>query len=123
MLTTIQIFLLIFVLFFLSRVFLRSKEKVISSKTALFWISVWVIALIGILLPATTTKIAAFFGVGRGVDIIVYVALSVLFYLVFRLYVMIEDVRRDITTIVREIALSSSSPIHKTRQKRKKLTS
>lgn len=108
MLTTIQIFLVIFIVFFLSRVYLRSREKVISTKTAIFWILVWAIALIGVILPTTTSKIAAFFGVGRGVDVILYLAISLLFYLVFRLYVMIEDVRREITSLVREIALANS---------------
>lgn len=117
MLTTIQIFLVVFIVFFLSRVFLRSREKVISAKTAIFWMFVWAIALIGVILPATTSKIAAFFGVGRGVDVILYLALSLLFYLVFRLYVMIEDVRREITSLVREIALANTAK-KKSRRKR-----
>ena len=107
MLTSIQIVLLIFILFFLSRVFLRFREKVISTKNALFWTIIWISALIGVILPGTTTKIASFFSVGRGVDAIIYIALSVLFYLVFRIYVMIEDLRRDITTIVRNVALKN----------------
>lgn len=118
MLTTIQIFLLIFIAFFLSRVFLRSREKVISAKTSLFWTIVWIIALIGILLPATTSKIATLVGVGRGVDVIIYLALSLLFYLVFRLYVMIEDIRREITSLVREIALSNIKKKNKPRTRK-----
>ena len=109
MLTTIQLFLLVFIIFFLSRVYLRSREKVISTKASLFWLSVWVIALIGVILPATTSKIASLLGVGRGVDVILYLAISLLFYLVFRLYVVIEDVRREITALIREIALANSS--------------
>ena len=105
MLTSIQILLLTFILFALSRVILRSREKILSSQTTLFWIFIWLAALIGILLPATTTRIAEFFGVGRGVDVIVYISLSLLFYLVFRIYVMIEDLRHETTFLVRHIAL------------------
>lgn len=119
MLTSIQIFLLALILFFISRVFLRARENVIPKKTALFWSLIWLSALTGILLPKTTTKIAEFFGVGRGVDIIVYVSLSLLFYLVFRLYVMIEDIRRDITSLVRQIALQNASSFKKTNPKKK----
>ena len=108
MLTAIQLVLLIFIIFFLSRVYLRVREKVITVKTAIFWTIVWMVALIGILLPATTTKIASFFGVGRGVDVILYLAVSLLFYLVFRIYVMIEDLRHEITEIVRHIALQKT---------------
>lgn len=108
MLTTIQIFLLFFVLFALSRVILRIREKVLPAKTGFFWILIWLAALAGILLPATTTKIASLFGVGRGVDVIVYLSLALLFYLVFRIYVMIEDLRHEITYLVRQIVLQNS---------------
>lgn len=107
MLTSIQIVLLIFIFFFLSRVYLRYREKVITTRTAFFWTIIWIMALVGVLLPGTTTKIASFFSVGRGVDAIIYIALTILFYLVFRIYVMIEDLRRDITTIVRSVALKN----------------
>lgn len=109
MLTPIQILFLTFILFALSRVILRAREKVISKKNALFWTLIWLAALIGILLPATTTKIAQFFGVGRGVDVIVYISLSLLFYLVFRIYVMIEDLRHENTYLVRQIAFLKPS--------------
>lgn len=108
MLTTIQIILLVFITFFLSRVYLRSKEKVIPVKTAFFWTLIWVFALVGIILPATTSKIASFFGVGRGVDVILYLGMSVLFYLVFRIYVMIEDLRRELTKIVRNVGIQNA---------------
>ncbi len=110
MLTTIQIVLLAFIIFAISRVILRVKEKVLSTQSALFWLLIWLAALIGILLPATTTRIAGIFGVGRGVDVIVYISLALLFYLVFRIYVMIEDIRHEITILVRQIALQKSSP-------------
>ncbi len=109
MLTAIQIILLVFITFFLSRVYLRSKEKLIPAKMALFWTVIWLLALAGILLPSTTTQIAALFGVGRGVDIIVYLGISILFYLVFRIYVMIEDLRREVTKVVRTIALQNAA--------------
>lgn len=119
MFTTIQILLLAFVIFAISRVYLRSKEKVLSSKATIFWLLIWGAALLGISLPATTTRLADFFGVGRGVDVIVYISLVLLFYLVFRIIVMIEDLRHEITAIVREIGLSNS-PRKKYRRKAKK---
>ena len=120
MFTAIQIFLLAVVIFEISRVCLRLKEGVITTRMAFFWFLIWVAALVGIALPATTTKIAEFFGVGRGVDIIVYISLALLFYLVFRIYVMIEDLRHQITYIIREIALSGSSKIRKNPKRSKK---
>lgn len=120
MFTAIQILLLAFVIFAISRVYLRLKENVISTKVATFWFLIWTAALVGVSLPATTTGIAGFLGVGRGVDIIVYISMALLFYLVFRIYVMIEDLRHQITYIIREIALSNSSKIRKRHKKHKK---
>lgn len=109
MLTTIQILLLAFILFALSRVILRSRERVISAQATIFWVLIWLAALIGTLMPQTTTSLAAVFGVGRGVDVIVYISLALLFYIVFRMFVLIEDLRHEITSLIRQIALQNSS--------------
>lgn len=118
MLTTIQIVLVLFSVFALTRVFLRFREKVITQKTAFFWTFIWFSALIGILLPKTTTQIASIFGVGRGVDVIVYISLALLFYLVFRIYVMIQDIRHEITDIIRKVAISQSLKSPNSKNKR-----
>jgi len=119
MLTTIQIFLIAFIFFAISRVFLRLREKILSPQASLFWFLIWLAALVGVILPVTTTRIAALIGVGRGVDVIVYISLALLFYLVFRIYVMIEDIRHEITFLIRQLALQNSSQ-KRSRQRVKK---
>ena len=119
MLTPIQIVLLIFTLFAISRVYLRTKEKLLTPKTSIFWFLIWLAAATGIILPTTTSNLAQIFGVGRGVDVIVYLSLILLFYLVFRIYVMIEDLRHEITFIVRQVALQKT-PIKKLRKRSKR---
>ena len=59
-------------------------------------------------MPQTTTSLASVFGVGRGVDVIVYISLALLFYIVFRMFVMIEDLRHEITNLIRQIALQNT---------------
>lgn len=108
MLTTIQILLLAFVIFAISRVILRLREKVISTQAAVFWSVIWLAALAGILMPETTTSLASVFGVGRGVDVIVYISLALLFYISFRMFVLIEDLRHEITNLIRQIALQNT---------------
>lgn len=113
MLTPIQIILLVFTFFALSRVYLRAKEKIISTQASLFWFLIWFAAAVGIILPTTTVNIAEFFGVGRGVDVIVYLSLVMVFYLIFRIFVMLEDLRHEITFLIRKIALQNSSKLTK----------
>lgn len=119
MLTTIQILLLAVVLFAFSRVLFRHRDKIISTKMAIFWSIIWLGALVVILLPTTTSQIAEIFGVGRGVDVIVYISLTLLLYLVFRLYVMVEDLRHEITDLVRQVALKESSKLVKKPRRKK----
>lgn len=109
MITTIQALLIVFVIFAASRVFLRYREKAISPGLFVFWSILWIVALLVVVSPPITSKFASYFGIGRGVDFIVYISLSLLFYLIFRLYVMIEDLRHEITFLVRHMALQKSS--------------
>ena len=67
---------------------------------------VWVAAGSAVFLPATTSTVADLFGVGRGVDLVVYVSIIALFYLVFRIYDKVERVENDVTRLVREDAVN-----------------
>ncbi len=70
-----------------------------------FWSVLFTSAIFAVFLPSQTTKIAEFVGIGRGVDLMVYASIVILFYLVFRTYILLEDIRHEITQAVREIAL------------------
>lgn len=86
----------------------RVRQRVIHVREALAWSSVWVIASFIILRPEITTRIANLFGVGRGVDFVLYASVAVLFLLVFRLFLENERLERTISTIVRESALKGT---------------
>lgn len=62
-------------------------------------------AIVIVLFPSLSGAVAKFMGIGRGVDAIVYTSITLLFYLVFRLYVYLEDLRHEITDLVRKLAL------------------
>jgi hypothetical protein len=55
--------------------------------------------------PETASAVAGLFGVGRGADVVVYLALAAAFYLIFRLFAKLEDIDRQLTKIVRAEAL------------------
>ena len=103
--TLIQILALIYVMFALSRAILRAKDKKISLFELLFWFGIWGGLIFVIFFPNLVSKLADIVGIGRGVDVIIYMSIALLFYLVFRLYVKIEETEREITKIVREISL------------------
>ncbi len=106
--TLTQIFLSIFLLFALSRVYLRFRGGALSVISFLFWSGIFTLAVVIILIPDLTSKIAEIVGIKRGADAVIYASIALLFYLVFRIHVFLEDIKHDITTIVREIAFKKT---------------
>lgn len=106
--TITQIFLSLFLLFAISRVFLRFKGGDLSLFGFLFWSSLFSFAAVVVLLPNIATEIAQLLHIGRGTDAIVYISITLLFYLVFRLYIYLEDIRHEITELIQKIALKET---------------
>lgn len=112
--TFTQILLTVFLIFALSRVVLRFKGGNVSLTGLMFWGLLFGSAIVFVLIPEITSDIATTLGIGRGADAVVYSSIVVLFYLVFRLYVYIQDIRQDITDIVKTIALKDAKKNDKT---------
>jgi hypothetical protein len=106
----IQIILVIFLFFALSRVFLRFRERKLSPVEFIFWTVLFLAAIVGVVLPDETTKIARLVGINRGVDFVIYLSIATLFYLVFRIYIMMENIRHEQTEIIRKIAIENQLP-------------
>lgn len=109
--TPIQIILIIFALFALSRAWLQFKEGRIKKRELAAWLVLWLVTIIVVALPDTAGYLSGFLGIGRPVDLIVYLAIALLFYLNFRQYVAIDAIDQKITKAVREVA------IHKAKKK------
>lgn len=101
----IQIILVAFALFALARTVSQFRRGRIGVIWTLGWSVVWVAVGIVVFLPNTAQVLARVLGVGRGADLVIYVALISLFFLLFKLFVKIEALERDISTLVRETAL------------------
>ncbi len=105
LLLPVQFILFVFVLFAASRAVLQFRGGTIRFGALSFWLIVWAVALIAIFYPEQTTEIARLLGIGRGVDVVVYASIAILFYLVFRLHVYIENLRTEISRLIREVSL------------------
>ena len=100
-----QIILVPFLLFALSRVILRFKSSEITLPGLFLWSGIFGSAVVVVIFPQLTTRIAQMLGIGRGADVVVYVSVALLFYLVFRLYLFIQDLRQDISEIIPKLSL------------------
>lgn len=105
--TFTQIVLVLFLIFALSRVMLRFRSGEVNIMGFIFWSIIFGSAIVVVLFPELSGFLARLIGIGRGADAIVYSSIVILFYLVFRIYVYIEDLRHEITDLVRKIALEN----------------
>ncbi|KYK25280.1 hypothetical protein AYK26_02250 [Euryarchaeota archaeon SM23-78] len=103
----IQILIIIFSLFALSRAFLRFKDNRLTKNEFIFWAVLWIAVIVVSIIPGITSTISPSLGITRGIDLIVYISIIVIFYLIFRLYVKIENMEKKITSIVRRISFSA----------------
>ena len=101
----VQIILLTFLIFAISRVILRFKDGSLTLGAFLFWLGIWLIAGLAIIDPSFTSYVALKIGIQRGTDVVVYLSLALLFYLIFRTNILIENLKEEITRLTREIAL------------------
>jgi hypothetical protein len=104
-LSVLQIIVVVFALFAWSRAVLRLRDRKVSRGEFVFWTVIWAIVVTTTLLPQTADMISSFFGISRPIDLAVYVAIILLLYLVFRLYVKQEQLGQELTKLVREIAV------------------
>jgi small membrane protein len=103
--TVIQGLAIVFALFALSRAILRFREHAIVLKELLFWAVIWIGVVLIAFVPGLTAFPARFFGIGRGVDALIYISIIVMFYLLFRMYTKIDAMERQITKVVRVVSL------------------
>jgi len=100
----VQIAAVIFAIIHIARVLLLWKAKKVPLKTAVFWFFIWLAVLVIIFGTPIIDALSRPIGVGRGIDLVVYISILTLFYLVFQMNMKIDKQEREITRLVREIA-------------------
>jgi hypothetical protein len=107
-LTIITLLMILFALFAYSRVILRMRKGEITVAEFAFWSILWISVIVVALIPSFATAIAVLLGIGRGVDVMVYLSILVLFYLVFRAYVKMEHIEHELTLMTRNLSYAMS---------------
>ncbi|MEW6610303.1 MAG: DUF2304 family protein [Patescibacteria group bacterium] len=100
-----QIISLLLIILIVSRIVLRFVRHEIGSREFIYWILFWFLAAAAILTPDALTRIANILGIGRGADLAFYSSFVIVAYVLFRIVVRMDRIERDITKIVRHIAL------------------
>lgn len=100
-----QIFLMLFALFAISKTVRQYKKKKVSRHWFLVWTGLWVVVIGVALAPQTTDVVARYVGVEKGADLLVYCAIVLLFYVMYRMFVRMERQHQELTQLVRKIAV------------------
>ena len=102
----IKLFLILLIALILAHVVWQHRRRSIRASAAVLWGLLWIAAGVLVLWPDVSSRLAQSVGIGRGVDLVVYIAILALFYILFRVMVRLEHIERSITDIVRKDALT-----------------
>lgn len=84
---------------------LRFRENKMTLGMLSFWIFIWIAVILVSIYPNSTNILASMTGIQRGLDLIIILGLFGSYYLIFKIYTMIESMEQEITKLVSEIAL------------------
>lgn len=83
----------------------RLRRGAIGVMESILWGVVWIGAIVIVWNPSISNRLAAWLGVGRGADAIVYCAIVIIFYALLKLYARMEQLEHSISELVKKIAL------------------
>ena len=105
----IKIVIIVFVLGVLTKTVERFRQREITGRELTLWAIFWLLVAGATLVPKETDVVAQWLGVERGADLLVYLSIIALFFMVFKIVVRLEKLDRDITNVVRHNAIASAT--------------
>ncbi len=80
----------------------------IAPRVGFAWGMLWIAAAVAIARPELTATVARALGIGRGTDLVLYVAILAMVFGFFAVYVRMRRIESDLTKIVRELAIRNA---------------
>ena len=80
----------------------------IAPRVGFAWGMLWIAAAVAIARPELTATIARALGIGRGTDLVLYVAILAMVFGFVAVYVRMRRIESDLTKIVRELAIRNA---------------
>lgn len=101
-----QIIALFIIAFFLARIIWQKRKQQIAAGEFIFWFIFWILSAVAIIFLKWIDILVAGLGFSAaGIDVLLYVGFAFLFYFLFRVRLRQEKTERQITKIVRALAL------------------
>lgn len=101
-----QLIALALIIIFIWKLIVQKNKKKININEFIFWLIFWIAGLIAIIFIKDIDKLVKNLGFsGTGINFLLYLAVIVMFYLIFKNRLQIAKINKDITKIVREKAI------------------
>jgi len=101
----VEVLGILFSVFALSRVILRFREGRLSWGMMLLWSIAWLSVIAFVLTPTSFEALSKAIGIQRPLDFMLIAGVLLAYYLTFRVYIYLEELRSDLGKVVREVAL------------------
>ncbi len=109
-----ELLALLVIFFFLVRLGIQLQRDQIKRSQFIFWLIFWLVAGIVILYLQEIDRFVARLGFSSsGIEVLLYVAVAVIFYWLLRLRLKFEQLEKNITTLTR--LLSRTTPADKSK--------
>jgi hypothetical protein len=105
-----QIIALALIAFFIWRLSVQKKKQQINKNEFVFWLFFWLLAAIAVIFIRQIDSLVELLGFsGSGINFLLYLAVLLLFYFVFRMRLNLAKMDKNITEITKKIALDNAS--------------
>ncbi|MFA6131749.1 MAG: DUF2304 family protein [Patescibacteria group bacterium] len=90
----------VIILFFLAKLYWQKRKGAVSTSEFIFWFVFWVASLVLVAFLKQLDQLVASFGFSvSAIQVAVYLAIAVLFYLIFRVRIKLEKIEENLTKI------------------------
>ena len=104
-----QIIALLLIAFFIFRLFRQKQADLITISEFYLWLVFWLLSGGAILFIKQIDRLVAYLGFsGSGINVLLYLAVLALFYLVFRLRLSLAKLDRDLSELNRQLTLNQA---------------
>lgn len=107
-----QILATIFIVFSINRIVERYQRAFLPKAEMLVWLGFWLLVSLAVWWPRGTDVIAQLLGVSRGADVIFAASIAMIFYLLFSLFSQVHRLARELTQLVRALAITNGKTPH-----------
>jgi len=101
-----QLLAIVIILFFLVKLWLEKRRRLINRQEFLFWLVFWLTALVLIILLKPLDYVAGQLGFSAsGIQALLYLAVAILTYFIFRIRLRLTKIEQDISRLVEYLAI------------------